>query len=493
MFDYKTLYKNLYHEIKTVYSKVLDWRNNDYAIVGTGMILGIIIGLFVVLFHKVMELSDYAVKLFTISTGHYVGWEIIIIPSIAFLGGLLVGVLKKTVFKDATLEGMATVVKAMVFNQGKMNWKNSFKSIICAALSISSGGAAGREGPTIVLGASIGSWISQILRLKTKNIRDLAGAGTAAAVSAIFNAPLGGILFAMEGIIGDISIRSFVSLAVASVMATATTRVFVGNDSLLITPQIQQLMLGDYALLSIAGMLSGVVAVFYLNTFNFFAKHTKNILKRFPFVLRPAIGGLVVGCMVLFLPTLLETTYSPINNAIAGDGYSLIRNASFGLLLDYGLPIKAVWVFLLVAAATVVLKPISNSITLSSGGSGGTFAPAIKAGAMFGFCFGVILKMIIPDIEPGLYAIVCAGAVLAGTYQTPLAGGIILFEISKNYDLILPLVLSSVLASFIVQKSGVRTFSALQKELVDDEERMHPKLKTIQANQAQVSESGKEK
>ena len=493
MLDYKNLYKNLKADIKTLYSNVLNWRNNDYAIVGTGMILGIIIGLFVVLFHKVMEVSDHVVKLFTVSTGHYVGWEVIIIPIVACLGGLLVGILKKSIFKDATLEGMATVVKAIVYNQGRMNWKNSFKSIICAALSISTGGSAGREGPTIVLGATIGSWISQLLQLKTKNIRDLAGAGAAAAVSAIFNAPLGGILFAMEGIIGDISIRSFVALAVASVMATATTRVFVGNDSLLITPQIQQLMLGDYALLSLAGMLSGLVAVFYLNTYNFFARNTTKILKKVPFILRPALGGLAVGCLVLFLPTLLETTYSPINNAIAGDGYSLIRNASFGLLLDYGLPIKAVWVFLLVAAATVVLKPISNAITLSSGGSGGTFAPAIKAGAMFGFCFGVILKMLIPDIEPGLYAIVCAGAVLAGTYQTPLAGGIILFEISKNYDLILPLVLSSVLASFIVQKSGVRTFSALQKEYVDDEDRMHPSLITVPPNQAKGSESGKVK
>lgn len=131
------------------------------------------------------------------------------------------------------------------------------------------------------------------------------------------------------------------------------------------------------------------------------------------------------------------------------------------------------------ALASTMLKPISNAITLASGSSGGTFAPAIKTGAMFGFAFGLVLQFIMPNANPGLYATVCAGAVLAGTYQAPLAGGIILFEISKNYDLILPLVLSSVLASFFVQKAKVKTFNALQKELVDDEERMHPVLKVF--------------
>jgi len=131
-----------------------------------------------------------------------------------------------------------------------MDWKNSFKSIIFAALLIGSGGGAGREGPTIVLGSSIGSTFAQLLRLKPQQLRVLCGSGAAAAISGIFNAPLGGIVFALEAIIGSISIKAFAPLVVSSVLATATTRILVGNNPLLIAPKIEDVYLFDYVFLA---------------------------------------------------------------------------------------------------------------------------------------------------------------------------------------------------------------------------------------------------
>ena len=117
----------------------------------------------------------------------------------------------------------------------------------------------------------------------------------------------------------------------------------------------------------------------------------------------------------------------------------------------------------MVAVATVLVKPISNAISLGSGGAGGTMAPVIKVGAMFGFCFGAVIDIFFPEMSPGLYALVGAAAVLAATYQIPLTGGIVLFEICHNYDLMLPLVFSSVFAAFIVQKMGIKSFNPIAK------------------------------
>lgn len=456
--------------------RLKDNRNSDYGMIITSIFLGIGIGIFVALFHLAMEMVEVGVKAINKSYGQFQFADFLIIPFIAAFGGLMIGILKKTLFQNATIENLNTVVSALVFNEGKIDWRNSIKSIIYAALSIGTGGGAGREGPTIVLGASLGSTIAQILRLKPERTETLCGAGAAAAISAIFNAPIGGIIFASEAIIGDLSIRSFVSLVVASVFSTATTRFLAGDSQLLVAPAQTTVNPLDYLFLSIAGILSGFVALYFLKSYKITARIVSKKLIKIPELWKPAIGGFMAGTLVVMLPTMLETTYSPINNAIAGNGWQLVLGSIFEPLLKYFKGDNVLIVWLLAAGFTIIIKPISNAVTLASGGAGGTFAPSIKAGVMFGFCFGILLDFIFPNTNPGLYAIVCGGAVLAGTYQAPLAGGIILFEISKNYDLILPLVLSSVFASFIIQKSKVRTFNALQKELVDDDERMHPVL-----------------
>ncbi len=406
----------------------------------------------------------------------------ILLPIIAFLGGLIIGILRKTVFKNVTQEGIESVVQSLVYKDGKISWSNSIKSILLSAISIASGGGAGKEGPTIVLGASAGSSISQILNFDKQKMQIYCGSGAAAAISAIFNAPLGGIIFAMEAIIGDIKLKSFASLVVASISATATTRIFVGNNPLLITPQVADVPVIDMFLLAIAGITSGFIAIYYLKIYYWTTILVKDTFKKVPQVLKPAIGGLLVGILAALLPTLLESTYQPINNAIRGNGQGLIKLSIFEYLLPLTNNNLHIIIILMVSLLTLLLKPISNAITIASGSVGGTFAPSIKAGAMYGFVLGLISSFFIKDINIGLYAIVCAGAVLSGVFQAPLTGGIILFEISRNYNIILPLILSSVLSSFIIQKFKIRTFNALQQEIVDDENRLHPMLKIFDEN-----------
>ncbi|MFH1050436.1 MAG: chloride channel protein [bacterium] len=453
------------------------YRHTDWGLLFTSSILGIIIGLFVTLFHWSMTGAEQLFNNIHFTAETVIPWQIIAFPLIPALGGLGIGVLRQTIFKGATVEGLESLVHALVHREGKIDWRNSFKAIIFAGLLIGSGGGAGREGPTIALGSSLGSTFAQILRLKPQQLRVLCGSGAAAAISAIFNAPLGGIVFALEAIIGGISIRAFAPLVISSVLATATTRILVGNNPLLLAPEITAVNLTDYLLLAIAGMLSGLVAVYYLKTYNGTAKIVEKTIRPFPEIWKPAVGGFFAGLILMALPTMLETTYNPINHVISGNGLPLLQNSIFQNLTRHFTKENLIFLFILIASLTVIIKPVSNAISLVSSKAGGTMAPVLKTGAMFGFVLGSLLQFVFPDISPGLFAIVCTGAVLAGTFQLPLAGGIILFEICHNYDLILPLIFSSVFASFIVQKSGVTTFNPLQKEYVDDDEQIHPRLK----------------
>ena len=439
--------KAVLQRVKNVFASLIDelrklshYRHTDYGLILSSSILGISVGLAIAAFHLVVSFSEGVFSEFFLAASTYPVLRYIFFPFIVAAGGLFVGMLNATVFKGVKDEGLNSVVDA-VNRDGKLHRRSSFKAILTAALSIGSGGGAGREAPTILLGASVGSTLGRVLRLRTDQLRILGAAGSAAAISGIFNAPLGGIVFAIETIIGEVNVGTFVPLVVSSVLSTATCRLFLGDSPILVAPPRQLLVLHDYFLLALVGILSGGIALYYLKMYTWCFKKTEQLLEGYPLFVRPALGGLVQGVLVALLPTMLETTYDPINLAIAGTGT------------------------LLVAALSVLVKPFSTAITLGSGGAGGTLAPALKIGALFGFAFGFLLQMLVPSTSPGLYALVGTAAVLAGCYRMPLTGAILVFEICRNYDLILPLMFAAIFAAFIVNRAKIRTFNPLDNPM----------------------------
>lgn len=414
-----------------------DYRHTDFGLIVSTTILGIVVGFAIYLFHAGVSLSEsFFNRFFTAAESNPLSFlRFLFFPLITAFGGLLVGIANQMFFRGVREDNLASVHHAIKEEGGVMSGRVSLKALLTAALSIGSGGGAGREAPTVVLGASIGSTLGRLLRLKPDQLRTLCGAGTAAAISGIFNAPLAGVVFAIEAVVGSLTVKSFIPLVISSVMATATSRLFLGDRPILITPGLLTITLEDYAFLAVAGMASGGVAIYFLKVYSWAFRNVNMTLMPVAPYLRPAIGGLGAGFLVALLPTMLETTYEPVNLAILGRGA------------------------LLIAVLTVLLKPLSTALTLGSGGAGGTFAPALKVGAMFGFAFGYVLQMMFPGTSPGLYALVCCAAVLAGCYRMPLAGGLLIFEISRNYGLILPLMFASVFATFIVHRSGVSTFN----------------------------------
>lgn len=419
-------------------------RHTDAGFLLSAVVIGIAIGGVISLFHWIMILFEAMFHYLFEATDHIPIVRFFAFPLIAGLGGLAVGILNRSVFRQFGGEGIPSVTHAIHRRDGRISIVLSLKTMLTAALSISSGGGAGRESPTVLLGASLGSGIGQLLRLRAGQLRLLCAAGSAAAIGGIFNAPLGGIVFAVEVILGRLNLKSFIPVVVSSVMATATARLFVGNRPLLTEPPLAVITLKDFFFLAVAGIISGWVAIYFLRVFRLTRIGVGRLLEPVPLVWRPAIGGLGAGTLVAFLPTLLETTYDPINDAIAGKG--------------------VFWI----AAATFLVKPISAAFTLGSGGEGGAFAPAMKAGAMFGFCLGYLLNLVFPDIPPGVYAMVCAAALISGAFYAPLTGAIILFEISRNYSMLLPLLFAAIFSAWIVHRRKIHTFNPNQRTIASE-------------------------
>lgn len=413
------------------------YRFTDDALLLSAAIVGLVVGLAIVVFHLVLEGFDHVLATLAPRSVDVTSWTALLVPLITAAGGLSVGFLKHFVFRDVTHHGLHSVSASFRDAERPMTWRHAAHAVLLSSLSIATGGGAGRESPTVVLGASLAATFGNLGRMDRRHIRVLGAAGAAAAISGIFNAPLGGILFAVEAITGELRARTFVPIVVASVLATTAVRTILGNHPLLIAPVAAPLQLLDYPLLAVAGVASAGVAAFYLRAFGWAQRHTVALLASVHGIVRPAIGGFAVGLPLMVLPALLETTYQPVNEAIAGQG---------------------LW---WMALATIVLKPVTNAVTLASGGEGGTFAPALKTGALFGFCLGSALHMVIPTVSPGLFALVCAGAVIAGTFRAPLTGAILLFEVSSNYGMLLPLLFSAVFSVYAMRKLGIPTFNPI--------------------------------
>ncbi|MBN1829480.1 MAG: chloride channel protein, partial [Deltaproteobacteria bacterium] len=303
-------------------------------------------------------------------------------------------------------------------------------------------GSAGREGPIVQIGSGIGSLCGQIARVSTDNMRTLVACGAAGGIGATFNAPIAGVMFAMEIILGNYGIASFSSVVVSSVVATAVSRAHLGDYPAFLVPKYSLVSTSELPFYLLLGVISGIVAVFFstvlYKTDDFFSS-----LKT-PEYLKPAIGGLSVGILGLAFPHIYGVGYDSIAQAV---WENLPWYMLFGLIF---------------------LKIVATSLTIGSGGSGGVFAPSLYVGAMTGGLFGHIVHSLFPGLtaSSGAYSMVGMGAVLAGTTHGPMHAALILFEITGNYQIILPLMLSCFLSYFIasqIKETSIFTLKLLRR------------------------------
>jgi CIC family chloride channel protein len=281
----------------------------------------------------------------------------------------------------------------------------------------------GREGPIVQIGSAIGSAFGQMLRVSGNRMRNLVGCGAAAGIAATFNAPIAGAIFALEVILGEFEMGTFGPIVLSSVMATVVSRAFLGNSPAFSIPEYNLVSIWEIPAYLIMGFLAGIVALLF--TTSLYKSEDLWDELRVPEYAKPALGGLAIGTLSLFFPQILGVGYEAITVALLGT-----------------MP----WLLLLIL---VFAKIAATSLTIGSGGSGGIFAPSLFIGAMMGGIYGHVVHGLFPSVtaSSGAYSLVGMGAIVAGTTHAPITSILILFELTDDYRIILPLMMTCIISA----------------------------------------------
>ena len=408
-----------------------------YTLIGVGL-FAVIVGLiaayasltFLMLIHVIGGFAfgvkgDPSLQFFASLTDWAANWRLLVVPT---LGGLLVGLITQRVFSVQSSQGPAEVIAQA---RGYANWltlRSGLSSVVTSALSIATGASVGRYGPAVQLGASIGATMAQWLRLSPQQGRTLLASGAAAAIAASFNAPLAGVLFAHEVILGKFTLRAVAPVVIAAVVGTTVTRFHGGNITLFDLPHYTINHETEYFLFAAFGIVGGYTALLFMHLLS----STQAWGRRIPGPLwaRTMGGGFILGLLALGFPQILGLGETTISAAIQGE-------LSFNLLI-----------------ALVLMKLIATSLSLGVGFSGGIIGPSLFIGAMLGASTGTLLYEFLPGhVSPvGVYALVGMGAVISRVIGGPITTILMVFELTYSYSLTTAVMVSVVVTSFVPSK-----------------------------------------
>lgn len=345
------------------------------------------------------------------------------------VGGLLYGPLIHRFAREARGHGVPEVMFAVDRNGGRIRGSVAVVKALASAICIGAGGSVGREGPIIQIGSALGSTIGRWARMPEVRLKTLVACGAAGGISATFNAPVAGVFFALELILRDFTPTSFGAVAIASVTAALVGRAVFGDTAFLHLPAIGGITPPEYLLFALLGLLAGGVGIGFTRVL-YLVEDACDLLwraTRGPEWARPVVGGVLLGLLLLALPQMYGVGYPVLEHGVAGR-YAL------GFL-----------------AVLVVGKVLATSLTLGIGGSGGVFAPSLFIGAMTGAAFGEVAAAVDPALrgQVAAFAVVGMGAVFAGSTRAPITAGIMLFELTGDYALVLPVVVAVVVATAV--------------------------------------------
>lgn len=337
------------------------------------------------------------------------------------------------IIKDHVEHGVPGILYAISRNNGVIKKHNMFSSIVTSALTVGFGGSVGLEGPTLATGAAVGSNIGQYLRLSYKDLVLMMTLACAGAMAAIFKSPIAAIVFAIEVLMIDLTMASLIPLLIASVTAVLTSYFFLGSAVLYpfeITDAFNFRHLPYYLLL---GVFTGIVSVYFTRMYIRIEKHFKKIEKWW---VRWITGGVVLGMLIFFFPSLYGEGYEAVNTFMKGDYSPLFNGSPFYEFQD------SIWIVFLLFFLVLFFKVIATATTFGAGGVGGIFAPALFMGVIAGLFFAEFINNIGLTILPGAnFAMVGMSGLIAGVLHAPLTGIFLIAEITGGYDLIVPLMM----------------------------------------------------
>jgi CIC family chloride channel protein len=404
---------------------------------------------------------------------------IVVVPTV---GAFLVGLLVTYVAPESSGSGVIRVMMTIATNGGRFRGRVPFAGIAASGLALGTGASGGREGPIVLIGGSLGSLLGRLFAVDEQRMRTLVAAGAAAGIGASFNAPIGGMLFAIELIIGRFRTSVLQAVVVASVVGSVTAREIIGPGIIYEPATLYTFTdareLGLYAVLGLAAALFGIAFLYGEDL----AKQAFNAMHVWrPFKL--ALGGLGVGIVALMAPVVLGTGDDLPPVAGIGDPIQRMLDAEFGAG-----PAVAILLLLLAFA-----KLVATCLSIGSGNAIGTFAPAIFCGAAVGGAVGHVAVLLLPDagVQPGAFALVGMAAVFAAAARAPLTAIVIAFELTSDYDLVLPLMLAAGLATFIadrIQSESVYSWPLAKKGIVYGEPEDVDLMQTVSVREVMTVE-----
>jgi CIC family chloride channel protein len=418
------------------------------AVVGVGAGVGAIVFRFLIIAvtRLVTGQDDYAAT----PGAPWVWWPAVgtwFLVAAPVVGGLLYGPLVYRWAREARGHGVPEVMLAVAQNDGRIRPRVAVVKSLASALCIGTGGSVGREGPIVQIGSAIGSSLGGWLRVPGSRLRLLVACGAAGGISATFNAPIAGVFFALEIILVDFSPLSFLTVTASSAIANTVARAADGSATFLVLPAFRVGPAWEYLLFAVVGLVGGGVGVAFTKVL-YGAEDLADRVWRGPEWLRPAVGGVLLGLLLVALPQMYGVGYPVLRQGVAG-GYAL------GFLV-----------------VLLVGKLVATSLTLAIGGSGGIFAPSLFLGAMTGTALGDGFGLVGGAGPAGAYGLVGMAAVLAGATRAPITAVVIVAEITGEWDLVVPLMIAVVLATLVSRGLSAETIYTLK--LTRRGIRLHP-------------------
>jgi CIC family chloride channel protein len=398
--------------------RVFSEQREEQVFLALTLVIGALVGLVVVAFIVLTE--RLGMRLYPVGSD---AWRRALIP---VAGSLAMGNLLARYFPNARGSGVPQTKAALFAREGFISLRTVLGKFTCTAATLASGIPLGREGPSVQVGAGIASVLGRRLGLRPEKVKALIPVGASAAIAAAFNTPMAAVLFSLEEVMGDLNAPVLGSVVLASATSWAVLRVLLGNNPLFHVPQYELVHPLEFAIYAVLGVVGGFLSAA-------FTKLLLSMRKRFLLLPRqtrwwhPVTGGLLVGLMGWFVPQVLGVGYSYVGDALNG-------NMALKLM-----------------ALLVVLKLFAVTLSYASGNAGGIFGPALFLGAMLGGSIGSVAHHYLPTSTalPGAYALVGMGALFAGIVRAPMTSVLMIFEMTHDYAVIVPLMIANLASLFI--------------------------------------------
>jgi len=353
-------------------------------------------------------------------------WRRLLFPVVGSLG---IGYLLYRYFPNARGSGVPQTKAALFAREGRITLRTVLGKFFCTSATLASGIPLGREGPAVQVGAGIASVLGRFLGLRSEQVKNLIPVGAAAAIAAAFNTPLAAVVFSLEEIMGDLHAPVMGAVVLASATAWMVLRVFLGDHPLFKVPQYQLVHPAEFVVYAVLGVAGGLVSVAFTRLLlGLRARFLRLPEKTLWF--QPVAGGLVVGLMGWFVPQVMGVGYGYVGDALNG-------RMAFNLML-----------------LLVILKLFAVTTSYASGNAGGIFGPSLFIGAMLGGSVGTLAHHLLPayTATPGAYALVGMGAVFAGIVRAPMTSVLMIFEMTQDYAVIVPLMIANLVSLFIASR-----------------------------------------